>query len=133
MISKSLIISTNLGKDITSLEESKSVNYLLMEIVRTHLQELCEAYNIDADHVHVNHLPVSMQLDHIENYMVPLEEDCVIEPIVKATKQYVHSTILANRASSGLSVELMLYTVVNFNIVFLANGTIILTEEVFKL
>ena len=132
MISKSLIISTNLGKDITSLEESKSVNYLLEEMVRRHLQELCEAYNIDADHVHVNHLPVSMQLDHVENYMVPLE-DCVIEPIVKATKQYIHGTILANRASSGLSVELMLRTVVNFNIVFLANGTIILTEEVFKL
>ena len=132
MISKSLVISTNLSKDIERIEECKSINFLLREMVRVQVQELCDNYNIDSDNVYVNYLPINTQMDYVQEYSVPLH-DGVLEPIVKATSQYIHCTVLANRAGSTLSIELTHRTVINFNIVFLANGTIILTEEVFKL
>lgn len=133
MISKSLIISTNLQKEINKFDDCLLINMLLTELVKNQLRLHCDMYNIDESFITVQYRPISTQLDLTEQYRNPLDEAylrCIVEP----TKHYLTGVMLAKwPMGTGVSCETTVRVRMNFNVMFLSNGTIMLTEEEFEL
>lgn len=132
MISKSLIISTNLQKEINKFDDCLLINMLLTELVKSQLRQHCDMYNIDDSLITVHYHSIGTQLDLTDQYRSPLDEQ-YLRSIVEPTKDYLMGTMLAKWPMGvGVSSKTTVKVRMNFNVMFLSNGTIMLTEEVFE-
>ena len=133
MISKSLIISTNLQKDITRFDDCLVINMLLTELVMSEMRSHCDMYELDYSLITVQYHPIGTQLDLTDQYRSPLDAE-YLQAIVQPTKEYLRHTMLTKWPVDLETGDLIspTKTRLNFNVMFLANGTIFITEEEFE-
>lgn len=135
MISKSLIISTNLQKEINTMQDCMVINLMLTELAKTELLNFCDEYSeyVDSALITVHYRHIWKQMDLTEDYKNPLDSN-LLACIVKPFKDHLRQMMLSKWSGvvEDLEQKAVLRSRVNFNVMFLSNGTIMLTEEVFE-
>lgn len=131
MLTKTLIINVNIGKQISSYDDCNAANIVLTEYIKRSIYEICEFLTFDSDKVTVGYKALTCSVDLYDGYTSGLSE-CNLEALTIPVSQFVEQTLtLHNRPVYPPTTETCSKKI-NFNVVFIASGTIIVTSEVFE-
>lgn len=124
---KCLIINVN-TQAVQSLEEAKLIQDLIEHGLVEHAREICDAYNIATEGVHVNYRPIEHNTVN-EWEVSQAVELIVLDSFLPAARNFVEEGLFAARRGHVLVTGSI---VINFSVVFLNTGSVMLTQEVFK-
>lgn len=131
MQSKTLIVSTNLTPAVMDYDTCKTINFLLLEVMRDRVYQITEAYNFDESMITIGFLPLVSPVELYEDYTADLSKYNLL-PVVIPVEKFIESSMLDKRLSGTYhSTNETVKVCINYNLMFLSNGTLLLTEEIF--
>lgn len=132
MLTKTLIINVNIGKQITRYDDCSAANIVLTEYVKRSIYEICEFLAFDSSKVTVGYKALTCSVDLYDGYTSGLSE-CNLEALTIPVNQFVEQTLSLHNRPRDPDVDLSDCRMkINFNVIFIASGTIFVTCEVFE-